>query len=179
MIDYSDRGVVWYAMLTTYQRELKAKAYLDERGIESFVPMERTISVVRGVKRVEEQPAIHNLIFIKADISEINKVKERVNFLHNRLIQTDGVLEPIIIPAEQMDQFIAAIKNSFEKVTFVDLCETALAKGTPVRITDGEFKGYEGVLTKIKGRRDRRVAINIEGVLAYTIDVDACYIEKR
>ncbi|MFI3282326.1 MAG: transcription termination/antitermination NusG family protein [Rikenellaceae bacterium] len=43
MINYSNQGVVWYAMKTTFKRELKAKAYLDSCGIESFIPMQQIV----------------------------------------------------------------------------------------------------------------------------------------
>ena len=37
-----------------------------------------------------------------------------------------------------------------------------------VRITGGEFEGQEGVFLKVKGARDRRVVIEIQGCLLYT-----------
>ena len=44
--------------------------------------------------------------------------------------------------------------------------ELNLSKGTKVRITGGEFEGQEGVFLKVKGARDRRVVIEIQGVIA-------------
>ena len=38
--------------------------------------------------------------------------------------------------------------------------------GTKVRITGGDFEGQEGVFLKVKGARDRRVVIAIQGVIA-------------
>jgi transcription antitermination factor NusG len=44
-----------------------------------------------------------------------------------------------------------------------------LTKGTPVRIIGGDFEGMEGVFIKIKGKRDRRVVVAIQGVIAVAI----------
>ena len=44
--------------------------------------------------------------------------------------------------------------------------EVNLSKGTKVRITGGDFEGYEGVFVKVKGARDRRVVISLQGVIA-------------
>ena len=44
--------------------------------------------------------------------------------------------------------------------------ELNLSKGTKVRITGGEFEGQEGIFLKVKGARDRRVVIEIQGVIA-------------
>ena len=35
-----------------------------------------------------------------------------------------------------------------------------------VRITGGDFEGQEGVFLKVKGARDRRVVIAIQGIIA-------------
>lgn len=45
--------------------------------------------------------------------------------------------------------------------------ELNLSKGTKVpSITGGDFEGQEGVFLKVKGARDRRVVIAIQGVIA-------------
>ena len=41
-----------------------------------------------------------------------------------------------------------------------------LSKGIKVRITGGEFEGQEGIFLKVKGARDRRVVVEIQGVIA-------------
>ena len=46
---------------------------------------------------------------------------------------------------------------------FIHACPS---KGTKVRITGGDFEGQEGVFLKVKGARDRRVVIAIQGVIA-------------
>ena len=44
--------------------------------------------------------------------------------------------------------------------------ELNLSKGTRVRVTGGDFAGQEGIFLKVKGARDRRVVIEIQGVIA-------------
>lgn len=177
-IDYSNQGVVWYAMKTTYKKEMQAKAYLNERGIECFVPMKQSTAIRAKKKIVILEPAIYNLIFIKVDLAQLTDIKISLNYLHNRLTKIEDKLVPIVVPTRQMDQFIRAVNELLDKIIYVDLATSSLEKGTPVRITDGEFKGYEGELEKIKGKRQRRVSINVKGIVAYKVDVDASFIEK-
>ncbi len=178
MIDYSDRGIVWYAMKTVYKKELKAKEYLDSRGIENFIPMRQDIVVKYGRKSVIIKPAVHNLIFVKTDLKQLRDIKISLNYIHNCLMVENEVSVPIIVPTVQMDQFIDALTHHLEDIIYVDLTTTRLDKGTPVRITDGKFKGYEGILEKVKGKRDRRVHVNINGLAAYKFEVEATFIEK-
>lgn len=177
MIDYSDHGVVWYAMKTTYKRELKAKEYLDSHSVENFIPMKQEVMTKNGRRRVILKPAIHNLIFVKTDLEQLIDIKISLNYLHNCLTTKNNTSAPIIVPTKQMDQFIDATTNHLNQVIYVDLTTTTLKKGTLVRITDGKFKGYEGELEKIKGKRNRRVFVNIKGVSAYSFEVEAEFIE--
>lgn len=178
MIDYIDCGVVWYAMKTTYKKELQAKRYLESRGIKCFVPMIGCDFVKAGRKTTVLKPAMHNLIFVQADINLLADIKISLNYLHNRLTRSNGKLQPIIVPTLQMNQFVDAVNHQLENITYVDLSVTQLDKGVPVRITDGMFKGYEGELERIKGKRDKRVCVNVNGIVAYKFDVEANYVVK-
>ncbi len=178
MIDYSDHGVVWYAMKTIYKKELKAKEYLDSHGIENFIPMRQEIENKRGRKSVILKPAVHNLIFVKVNLAQLNDIKISLRYLHNQLMTEDNISYPIIVPTQQMDQFIDALTHHLEDIIYVDLSTTRLEKGTPVRITDGKFKGYEGELEKVKGKRDRLVHVIIKDVAAYKFETKVDFIEK-
>lgn len=179
MIDYSDHGIVWYAMKTVYKKELQAKSYLDSRGVENYIPMVRDDSGRYGRKQMILKPAVHNLVFIKTDLAELNDIKISLHYLHNKLMTVEeGLSAPIIVPTRQMEQFIDAMTNHLDKVTYIDLSTTQLEKGTPVRIIDGDFKGYEGELAKTKGKRNRVVHIILESVAAFKIEVEASCIEK-
>ncbi len=177
MIDYSNQGVVWYAMKTTYKREMQAKSYLESRGVECFVPMEQSLSTRAGRKVVIQRPAIHNLIFVKSDLAQLMDLKSGLNYLHNRLIKEGELLVPIVVPTHQMEQFIDLTTHHIEEMHYVDLEESRLEKGTPVRVIEGRFKGCEGELERIKGKRARRVWVNIKGIVAYTFEVEAKAIE--
>ncbi|MFI3288497.1 MAG: UpxY family transcription antiterminator [Rikenellaceae bacterium] len=178
MIQYSDCGVVWYAMKTIYKKELQAKKYLDALSIPNFVPMQQVVSKKGGRKTIVLKPAVHNLIFVKTDLAQLKEIKNNLKYLYNRLTTEDNLTTPIIVPTVQMDQFIDAITNHLQDIAYVDLTTEALEKGTPVRITDGKFKGYTGVLERVKGKRDRRVYVNIQGIAAYRFEVEASAIEK-
>ena len=79
--------------------------------------------------------------------------------------------EKIIIPDVQMQRFIAVAGTYDDQLLYFQPGELNLAKGTRVRITGGEFAGYEGTFLKVKGARDRRVVIAVEGVIAVALAV--------
>ena len=71
-----------------------------------------------------------------------------------------------LVPDDQMRQFTAVAGTYDEHLIFFSPDEVNLRKGTKVRITGGDFEGYEGVFVKVKGARDRRVVISLQGVIA-------------
>ncbi len=72
----------------------------------------------------------------------------------------------IIIPDNEMQRFIAVAGTYSDHLLYFQPDELNLSKGTKVRITGGDFEGQEGVFLKVKGARDRRVVIAIQGVIA-------------
>lgn len=65
-----------------------------------------------------------------------------------------------------MRRFIAVAGTYSDQLLYFQPEEVNLSKGTKVRITGGDFEGQEGIFLKVKGARDRRVVIEIQGVIA-------------
>ena len=65
-----------------------------------------------------------------------------------------------------MQRFIAVAGTYNDHLLYFQPEELNLSKGTKVRITGGDFEGQEGVFLKVKGARDRRVVIAIQGIIA-------------
>ena len=147
----------WFAVRVSYSRELALKAILDEENIESFIPMRYGI-VMKGGKRVRKLvPAIHNLVFIHSTRKRIDALKDELEGkMPIRFIMNREYCRPVVIPD---------VAGSYdEAVLYIESAELNLVKGQKVRITDGVFKGVIGEFVRI--RHDRRVVVNIEGVMA-------------
>ncbi len=166
----TDEEPLWFAMSAPYRRELKAKTFLEERGVECFVPMKHAIVEKRsGMKSRELVPAIHNLIFVHTTKENIKELKQGKDFLQYRTTPVDGKNRPIIVPEKQMLQFIAATKASNEEIIYLRPEEINIEKGTRVRVHGGTFDGAEGIFVKITGKRNRKVVLLIENVAAIAL----------
>ena len=71
---------------------------------------------------------------------------------------------PVIVPDDQMRSFILVAGTYEESVIYVGLAELQLVRGQKMRVMCGVFEGAVGEFVRI--RRDRRVVVNIEGVMA-------------
>ena len=155
---------VWFAMRATYRRELEAMHLLKKANLGCFIPMQYKISIRRGRKVRALVPVIRNLVFVHARPSEVQRFKSQITYLQYITDTRSG--QKIIIPDHDMQRFIAVAGTYNDHLLYFQPEELNLSKGTKVRITGGDFEGQEGVFLKVKGARDRRVVIAIQGIIA-------------
>lgn len=160
----------WFAMSSPYRRELKARDFLLSKEVECFVPMRYALTEkVRERKSRQLVPAIHNLIFVRTTKERIKILKQGVDFLQYRTRPCNGKNIPITIPDKEMLQFIAVTEKANEELIYLNPEEIDLKQGTRVRVHGGAFDGTTGIFIKIRGKRNRRVVIEIEGLAAVAL----------
>lgn len=155
---------IWHAMRATYRREIDVMRLLEKEKLDCFVPMQYKISIKNGKKVRTLAPVIHNLIFVRALPSEVRRVKSQVTCLQYITDTRSG--RKIIVPDNEMQRFIAVSGTYNDHLLYFQPEELNLSKGTKVRVTGGDFEGREGVFLKVKGTRDRRVVVEIQGIIA-------------
>ena len=160
----SSEKMQWFAMRATYRRGMQIKELLDEKGIDNFIPMHYEVYTKNGRKKRKLVPVISDLVFVHAIQLELQRVKYRLPYLQYMIDIRNG--QKIIVPDDQMRNFIAVAGAYDEHLIFFSPDEVNLRKGTKVRIIGGDFEGYEGIFVKVKGARDRRVVINLQGIIA-------------
>ena len=170
---------VWYAIRVTYNRELKVKADLDARGIANFVPMQYRREERNGVMVNHLVPSVHNLIFVNITPSGMKEYRETsampIRYIMSR--GERGTRHPITVPDSEMENFIRVAGTYKEDLIYLNPNPGDFSTGERVRIIGGEFAGAEGIFVRIK--RDRRVLINIPGVVAVaTTHVHLSMLEK-
>lgn len=164
--------IKWYVMSAPYRRELRAKDFLDGKGIENFIPMTKTLVERGGRKKHVIVPAIHNLIFVHTSKENIKEIKRVADYLQYRTTPRDRKNIPITVPDKEMQQFIAITQNRMDEITYLSPDELDITKGCKVRIHGGAFDGTEGVFVKIKGKRNKRVVVLVEGVASVAINTE-------
>ncbi len=159
--------ILWYAMRATYGRNQEAKKRLDEAGVESFIPMHHVVTIDRRGRKVKKLvPVVRDLVFVRTDRSTMLLLKQQHEFLRNIYIPTEeGKKHIVVVPDVQMENFIRITSTAADGILFFSPDEITLTKGTRVRIHGGQFNGLEGTFVKVKGARDKRVVVDIAGVI--------------
>jgi transcription antitermination factor NusG len=146
-----------------------AQRLLEMEKIESFVPMrKRTVKLGRRIK-TDMIPVVRDLIFVLAEREVIQEAKSRISYLHCITRPAEGKNVPVEVPVEQMQQFMAVCNEMDDKSELFSGEEVHFEVGERVRVTGGAFKGCEGRLVKIEGKRSKRFVVAIEGIIAVAV----------
>lgn len=166
----TENAVCWFAMSAPYQKEMEAQRLLAKASIECFVPMCYKVVVRSGKKRRAWLPAVSNLIFVRTTRPLIQETKKYIPFLQYLTRPEGGKNIPIVVPDEQMEQFIAVCRSHEDKLVYLSGEEISrLGKGTQVRIIGGVFDGVKGTFVRVKGCRSRRVVVQVQGIVAVVL----------
>ena len=81
----------------------------------------------------------------------------------------DGRNRPVVVPENQMRQFIAVCNTLNDKLLFLSPDEVNLSEGTRVRIAGGTFDGVEGTFVRVEKGRQKKVVVMVEGITAVAL----------
>lgn len=170
--------LVWFAMSATFGRSLKAKTFLESKDVRCFVPMRyEIVKDRRQIKKKKLVPVINNLIFVYTTKERIQTLKANLEYLQYMTHPCDGKNIPIIVPENQMRQFIDVCKTYNDKLMYVSPSEVDLKEGVRVRVVGGTFDGIEGTFLRVKGERNKRVVVIIPDLLAVAVEVKVDLME--
>ncbi len=141
----------WYAIHTRAKHEKRVAAELQERGINTFLPVSREVHRWSDRIRVLEVPLFPCYAFVSAaDVAEVQAtVLQHPSVL--RWIGFHG--RPSPIPKEEIFAVQTVVRSGmpFEPHTFVNI-------GERVRICGGSLDGVEGILVE----NERKLVVSID-----------------
>jgi transcription antitermination factor NusG len=178
-----DSQMFWYVLYAANGKAVKIKPYMDAAAIEYFFPLYYKDRKIRDSERCERvlMPLLTNLIFVKSTKEILNpilkEVKLRLNISSDLYYRDFGDKRVIVIPENQMRNFIIVAGNDKEQVIYLSNKEVNLQRGVKVRITGGVFAGVEGSFMRIKGHK--RLVISISNLFSVaTAYIPSCYVQK-
>lgn len=142
----------WYAVYVRSRNEKKVYNLLNEKGIDSYLPLLKTLRQWSDRKKMVEVPLFSSYVFVNISIKQFNlilSVKGIVNF-----IKFNG--KPATIPDEQIES-LKLLLCSGEKF---EISPDEIKIGENVEIIKGPLKGFKGILTEYKGKKHAMLRID-------------------
>jgi len=166
----------WYALKVFYNRVFPLRDICKEALWQTYVPMQVEETVEHGTVKYTEKQLVPSLLFVKCNPAWLldERRRERVRFT---VYSDPESSRPRAIPELEMQMFMMVTSTRDKNLLFLGGDRAEWHQGDRVRVTDGVFKGAEGIVKRI--RRDRRLVVTVNGVAAVaTSYIDPAFLER-
>ena len=171
----------WFVLRVSYGRIIKAKAFVEAKGLECYVPLRYKEVRKQGKKRIITEPLLPSFLFVQASAEQVDSLLQDKNIkaFENRALlsyyydhtshceNAPTKNPPLIIADTAMDNFIRLTSIHNPHIIPVTSDNIKYKLGDEVVITEGEFKDIHGRVTRIAGQQ--RVLVELfDGYLVAT-----------
>lgn len=157
----------WFAAYTVTRHEKVVARQMEERSIETFLPLHRSWRHWKDRRKLIELALFPSYVFVKIP------ARDRL-----RVLQIPGVVSMVgyngqlaALPAEEIER----LRNGLENNIYAEPCPY-LRVGRRVRVVRGPMTGAEGILTR---RKDKcRFVISVEVLMrSIAVEINGCDLE--
>jgi transcriptional antiterminator NusG len=164
----ADTEKQWYVMRASSGKEAKLKEYIEaemkldpmlsKHVDQVLIPLEKHVTVRNGKRVEKEKISLPGYVFVHAKMN--GDVASTLRFMPNCLGFLGGMDSPTPVPEKDIDRMLGAAEDSSaEQVT-----DIPYALDETVKVTDGPFSGFEGVIEEINAeKRKLKVMVKIFG----------------
>jgi len=159
----------WYAVYTNSRAEKRVSDRLAEMGIETFLPLQKTLRQWSDRKKLVEKPLISSYVFVNIiprDYFTVRKIDGVVKFI---MIER----KPVPIPEAQITNLRILCGSDAE----VEMSNNVYAQGDQVEVIIGSLTGLRGELIRV-GRKHKVVIRIVQPGMNLTVDIKANAIRK-
>lgn len=173
-VTYLEEGREWYVYRIPYLTVGSKDRFLSA-GMQVYLPTYTQVTFQRGKILTVEKPKILDYIFVLATAEQVSRMigldNVRPVFRHHAPGE-DCTERWLTVPSLQMHRFMLLVQGYEKSVEFCKPDCALLEKGDVVRITDGQFRGVEGVLMTSQGRSGGEVYVELsEGLGVKTVRI--------
>lgn len=142
----------WYPVYTNPRAEKKAHELLTRKGIEAYLPLQRTLKQWSDRKKWVEEPLIKSYLFVNISPSD-----------HSEVLMTQGIARFLYFSgkiASMPEQQIRNLKLLLAEEKEVCVTTRNFTKGENVLVTAGPLQGLKGELVDFQS--SKRVLLRID-----------------
>jgi len=165
--DGIERTALWYAVYTTVRHEKVVAQQLEQRSVEAFLPLYRSLHRWKDRRKLVELALFPGYVFVKIAIEKRIRVLQVSGVVH--MVSFNGKF-PALPEAE-----IIALRSGLQNNFYAEP-HPYLRIGKRVRVVRGPMAGAEGILTRKKDKY--RVVISIDVLMrSVAVEVDGADLE--
>ena len=163
----------WFVLRVSYGRIIKAKALVEAKGLECYVPLRYKEVRKKGKKRIITEPLLPSFLFVHASAEQVeallhdnkvvaNESRALLSYYFDHTTHRQGNPDrnpPLTIRDEVMNNFIRLTSIKNPHIIPVTSNNIQFKLGDNVVVMEGEFKGFHGRVARIAGQQ--RVVVEL------------------
>ena len=163
----------WFVLRVSYGRIVKAKAFVEAKGLECYVPLRYKEILKQGKKRIITEPLLPSFLFVHASAEQVeallhdnkvvaNESRALLSYYFDHTTHRQGNPDrnpPLTIRDEVMNNFIRLTSIKNPHIIPVTSNNIQFKLGDNVVVMEGEFKGVHGRVARIAGQQ--RVVVEL------------------
>ena len=156
-----DQNYRWYHVCTRSRAEKKANEELNRKGIQTYLPLKKTVKQWSDRKKIVEEPLIKSYLFAYISAREYAEV-----------LMTNGVARFIYFSSQVAsipDQQIHDLKLLLATDADLELIDYDIKPGESVLIKAGPFKGIIAELVSVHNKQ--RIILRLQN-MGYSININ-------
>ena len=181
----------WFVLRVSYGRIIKAKALVEAKGLDCYVPMRYIEAKKQGKGRICTKPLIPSFLFIYASAKQVDSLLQdkSINTSENKALlsyyydhtshceDAPNKNPLLVITDTAMDNFIRLTSIENPHIIPVTSENIKYKLGDEVLITEGNFKAIHGRVARIAGQQ--RVVVELfDGCMVATAYVPTSVLIK-
>ncbi|MBR1872819.1 MAG: UpxY family transcription antiterminator [Bacteroidales bacterium] len=170
------KTVFWYALRTFKGKRKQVESDFKDLGRETFFPVKVEESFEGGHIHYVENPVMSTLLFVRCTKTELTQYrKDHYDIM--MFYREPGTRNPGRIDDKEMAAFRLLCTTDDPHVGFGGEDKPAYHVGDRVRVTDGQFKGYEGHVQRVG--KEKCLCVSLTGFFVMFIShIHPKFLEK-
>ncbi|MBA3679595.1 MAG: UpxY family transcription antiterminator [Bacteroidetes bacterium] len=146
----------WHAVYVSSRTEKKISENLNNKGIEAYVPLVKTMRQWSDRKKMVELPLLNGYVFVKISSTENDKVMQTKGIVN--FVRSEGKFATI------RDLEIDRLKQLVELGYHMEVngINKEYKEGDKVKINSGSLKGIEGYV--IDAKENKQIEVLLESI---------------
>ena len=176
----------WYVLRVASNKEEQVRDSLARKmeveGIESvgriMVPVEQVKRIRSGKQRVHKRKLYPGYVFMEMEAKEDGRISDEAWFVIKETLGVGDFIGTEGVPTPMRDTDVAKMLKEAEKPEDAPSIKVEFEKGDVVKIREGAFENFEGVVDSIDSERGVvQVIVSIFG-RSTPLDIEYWQIEK-
>ena len=151
-----ENNLKWYVLRAISGKENKVKEYIEGALVTSslfreyvsqvLIPTEKVVTLRNGKRTIKERNLLPGYVLVECNLTdECYPLLRNIPNVLGFLSESKNTTKPAPVPQSEINKIVGNVEVEEEEL----LLEDAYMVGEKIKVTDGPFNGFNGVISEV------------------------------